>query len=55
MKNKSSFIVSGRRTYIDVLSNLLNNEDNAFSGSGYYFYDLTTKVNYRLSDEINYF
>ncbi len=51
VKNKSSFIVSGRRTYIDVLSKpFLNNEDNAFSGSGYYFYDLTTKVNYRLSD-----
>ena len=27
------------------------NEENAFSGSGYYFYDLTTKVNYKLSDK----
>ena len=26
-------------------------EDNAFSGSGYYFYDLTTKINYRISDK----
>ena len=25
-------------------------EDNAFNGSGYYFYDLTT-INYRLSDK----
>ena len=36
-KNKSSFIVSGRRTYIDVLSKPFMSEDNAFSGSGYYF------------------
>ena len=57
-KNKSSFIVSGRRTYVDVLSQpFLNRPDpetgepNAFSGSGYYFYDLTTKINYRLSDK----
>ena len=50
-KNKSSFIVSGRRTYIDVLSKPFMDEDNAFSGSGYYFYDLTTKINYRISDK----
>ena len=57
-KEKSSFIVSGRRTYIDVLSKpFLNREDpetgepNPFAGSGYYFYDLTTKINYRLSDK----
>ena len=50
-KEKSSFIISGRRTYIDVLSKPFMPEDNAFSGSGYYFYDLTTKVNYRISDK----
>jgi hypothetical protein len=57
-KNKSSFIVSGRRTYIDVLSKPFLNkidpetgEQNAFAGSGYYFYDLTTKINYRISDK----
>jgi hypothetical protein len=57
-KNKSSFIVSARRTYIDVLSKPFLNridpetgEQNAFAGSGYYFYDLTTKINYRISDK----
>ncbi len=57
-KDKSSFIISGRRTYIDVLSKPFLNkidpetgEPNAFSGSGYYFYDLTTKINYRISDK----
>ena len=50
-KNKSSFIFSGRRTYVDILSKPFMKEDNAFNGSGYYFYDLTTKVNYRISDK----
>ena len=50
-KNRSSFIVSGRRTYIDVLSKPFMQKDNAFNGSGYYFYDLTTKINYRISDK----
>lgn len=50
-KEKSSFIISGRRTYIDVLSKPFIAEDNAFNGSGYYFYDLTTKINYRISDK----
>ena len=49
-KNKSSFIISARRTYIDVVSDPFIDEDNAFNGSGYYFYDLTTKINYRISD-----
>ena len=57
-KNKSSFIVSGRRTYVDVLSKPFLNKENSetgepnpFSGSGYYFYDLTTKINYKISDK----
>jgi hypothetical protein len=50
-KEKSSFIISGRRTYIDVLTEPFIPEDNAFNGSGYYFYDLTTKINYRISDK----
>jgi len=50
-KEKSSFIISGRRTYIDVLTDPFIPKDNAFNGSGYYFYDLTTKINYRISDK----
>ena len=50
-KEKSSFIVSGRRTYVDILSKPFMPKDNAYSGSGYYFYDLTTKINYRISDK----
>jgi hypothetical protein len=50
-KDKSSFIVSGRRTYIDILAKPFVNEESAFSGSGYYFYDFNAKVNYILSDK----
>lgn len=49
-KDTSSFIISGRRTYIDVLLRPFINPDSPFAGSGYYFYDLNMKVNYRLSD-----
>ena len=50
-KDTSSFIISGRRTYIDVLAEPFINDSSAFAGSGYYFYDLNGKVNYRLSDK----
>lgn len=50
VKDKSSFIVSGRRTYIgDLAQPFLNGSD--FKGSNYYFYDLNAKVNYRISQK----
>ena len=48
-KDKASFIVSGRRTYIDALVKPLIKKGSQFYGSGYYFYDLNTKFNYRFS------
>ncbi|MGB1480065.1 MAG: TonB-dependent receptor [Flavobacteriales bacterium] len=45
----SSFIVSGRRTYIDVLTRPYVETTEA-AGSGYYFYDLNAKYNHRFSD-----
>jgi hypothetical protein len=44
VKNKASFLVSGRRSYIDVLAKPLLNED--LEGSQFYFYDFTAKFNY---------
>ena len=49
-KDKASFIVSARRTYIDVLVKPFVPRSSAFYGSGYYFYDLNTKVNYKISE-----
>ena len=49
IKNRSSFILSGRRTYaFDLAQPFLNDTD--FAGTNYYFYDLNAKVNHRFSD-----
>ncbi|MGF2413317.1 MAG: TonB-dependent receptor plug domain-containing protein, partial [Ferruginibacter sp.] len=50
-KNKASFIVSARRTYIDALTKPFIKSSSQFYGSGYYFYDLNAKVNYRFSEK----
>jgi hypothetical protein len=50
-KNKSSFIVSGRRTYIDALVKPFISKTSQFYGSGYYFYDFNAKVNYRFNEK----
>jgi len=50
-KNKASFIVSGRRTYVDVITEPFISKSSPFYGSRYYFYDLNAKVNYKFSDK----
>ncbi|MBO9201651.1 MULTISPECIES: TonB-dependent receptor [Niastella] len=50
-KNKSSFIISGRRTYLDLLVKPFISEKSDFYGSGYYFYDFNAKVNYIFSEK----
>lgn len=50
-KNKASFIVSGRRTYIDAFSKIFVKKSSQFYGSGYYFYDLNAKMNYIFSEK----
>ncbi len=50
-KDKASFMVSGRRTYIDALVKPFISKSSQFYGSGYYFYDLNTKFNYRFSNK----
>ena len=50
-KDKGSFIVSARRTYIDVIMKAAIPETSPFSGSSYYFYDLNLKLNYKLTEK----
>ena len=50
-KDKGSFIVSARRTYIDVIMKAAIPESSPFSGSSYYFYDLNLKLNYKLTEK----
>ncbi len=46
IKGKSSFLISARRTYLDVIiAPFLPKEEKV----GYYFYDLNAKANYELS------
>jgi hypothetical protein len=45
-KNRASFMINARRTYIDVLVKPFVKKTSSFRGSGYYFYDLNTKINY---------
>ncbi|MBK6445422.1 MAG: TonB-dependent receptor [Bacteroidetes bacterium] len=50
-KDTGSFIISGRRTFIDLFFGppFVKKSSNIY-GNKYYFYDLNAKVNYRLSD-----
>ena len=45
IKNKSSFLISGRRTYIDALTLPFQNTEN---NGGYFFYDFNAKFNYEI-------
>ncbi len=50
-KEKCSFIVSGRRTYLDLLMQPFLKKDSPFKKGGYYFYDINAKINYYFSDK----
>jgi CarboxypepD_reg-like domain/TonB-dependent Receptor Plug Domain len=46
-KDKSSFLVTGRRTYADLFLKL--SPDSSINNNTLYFYDLNAKVNYKMS------
>lgn len=55
-KDKTSFVISGRRTYIDFLAKPLIKAVATRNGSpgstmGYFFYDLNAKVNHKFSEK----
>jgi hypothetical protein len=47
VKDKASFLISGRRTYVDMF---LKTSDK-FKDNTLYFYDLNTKINYRINEK----
>ncbi len=58
IKDKASFIISGRRTYLDVfttpvikLASAIAAMDGSNFSGGYFFYDLNAKVNYKFSNK----
>ena len=50
LKNKASFIISGRRTYVDVIAKPWIDKSD-FKGTSYFFYDLNGKLNYTINDK----
>lgn len=48
IKDKTSFNISARRTYIDLLAKPFMDKNASF---GYYFYDLNAKINHKFSDK----
>ena len=54
MKDKMSFIVSGRRTYLDVLARPFVGEDGD-EDFVFYLYDLNAKVNYVANDRSRFY
>lgn len=49
LKEKASFLVSGRRSYADLFLPLAPDED--IRNNKLYFYDLNAKLNYRINDK----
>ncbi len=49
VKDKGSFIISGRRTYADLFLKL--SRDSSIRNNSLYFYDLNVKANYTLDDK----
>ncbi len=49
VKDKASFIVSGRRTYADLFFPLFQKKDSLLSETTLYFYDLNAKINWDIS------
>jgi len=50
-KDKASFIISGRRTYIDWLMQPFLKKSSPFKGSKFYFFDLNAKFNIIINDK----
>jgi len=51
IKDKTSFILSARRTYLDVLAMPFIMAINNGTSAGYFFYDINAKINHRFSDK----
>ena len=50
-KDKCSFIISGRRTYVDLLIQPFISKDHQMKGVKFYFYDLNAKFNVVINDK----
>jgi hypothetical protein len=53
VKDKGSFMISTRRTYLDAFLSL--SPDSAINGNTLFFYDVNAKANYQLDDRNTFF
>lgn len=51
VKDKGSFILSGRRAYVDLLTKAIQKVIDTFPDVPYNFYDLNLKANYNINDK----
>jgi outer membrane receptor for ferrienterochelin and colicin len=51
VKDKGSFMISGRRTYLDILTKALGKVNDSIPEIPYYFYDLNMKANYAINSK----
>lgn len=51
INDKTTFLISGRRTYIDILARPFISDLEPDEKVGYYFYDVNMKINHRFSDK----
>lgn len=52
LSENTTFLVSGRRTYIDILARpLIKAQTEGEEVAGYYFYDLNAKINHKFSNK----
>ncbi len=50
INDKTAFLLSGRRTYLDLIARpFIRKETNGDGVAGYYFYDVNAKINHRFS------
>ena len=52
IKDKCSFLISARRSTIDLIAKpMMNMHGGSMQNDNYYFYDLNAKINYKFSDK----
>lgn len=52
ISDNTTFLISGRRTYLDLLARpIIKSQSDGDEVGGYYFYDLNTKINHRFNNK----
>jgi hypothetical protein len=51
VKDKVSFVLAGRRSYIDALVKPFLKSSNPIKNADFYFYDATAKINWKINDK----